>query len=74
MKFCNITCKWSITPTHIRKAIMHADPKSVKRQSSHEYLFSLLGSTLVKAAGKMLVKLTTEWIKMKRENIFFIVN
>ncbi len=37
-------------------AIMRADPKRAKRQSSHECLFALLGSALAKAARKMLVK------------------
>jgi len=34
------------------------DPKSTKIQSSHQCLFALLGSAGVKAACKMLVKLT----------------
>jgi len=34
------------------------DPKSTKRLSSHQCLFALLGSSLVKAACKMLVKST----------------
>jgi len=37
---------------------MRADPKSAKRQSSHQCLFALLGSAGVKAAGKTLVKST----------------
>jgi hypothetical protein len=37
---------------------MRADPKSIKRQSGHQYLFALLGSLSVKAARKMLIKLT----------------
>jgi len=34
-----------------------ADPKSTKKQSSHQCLFALLGSAHVKAARKTLVKL-----------------
>jgi len=37
---------------------MRADPKSIKIQSSHQYLFALLGSMVIKAARKTLVKLT----------------
>jgi len=40
-----------------RAAFMCADPKSVKRQSSHQCLFAILGSAQVKAAHKTLVKL-----------------
>jgi hypothetical protein len=37
---------------------MSTDPKSIKIQSSHQYFFALLGSESVKAARKMLVKLS----------------
>jgi len=37
---------------------MSADPKSTKRQSSHQYLFALLVYAGVKAARKTLVKST----------------
>ena len=46
-----------------REAFTNTDPKSVKRQSSHHSLFAILGSVLVKAARKMLVKLTPGWSK-----------
>jgi len=36
------------------------DPKNVKIQSSHQYLFALLGSLRTKAAYKILMKLSTE--------------
>jgi len=49
-----------ISPTFSRAAFMPADPKSAKRQSSHQCLFALLGSMRAKAACKMLVKLTQE--------------
>ena len=39
-------------------AFTHADPESVTFQLSHKYLFILLGSACVKAAQKMLMKLT----------------
>jgi len=38
-----------------------ADSKSVKIDSSHQYHFALLGYAHLKAAGKMLVKLTQAW-------------
>jgi hypothetical protein len=34
------------------------DPKSVRTQSSHQYLFTLLGSTSVKAVRRTLMKLS----------------
>jgi len=39
-------------------AFMWKDPKSVKIQSSHQYLFGLLGSVNVEALSKMLMKFT----------------
>jgi len=36
---------------------MHTDPKSTKIQSSCQYLFAFLGSALVKAADRALIKL-----------------
>jgi len=46
-----------ISPTCLRAAFTPAAPKSVRIQSSCQYLFTLLKSTSVKAARKMLVKL-----------------
>jgi len=48
----------SISPTCLRKAFMCPDCKRVKIQSSCQYIFALLGSALVKAATKMMMKLT----------------
>jgi len=48
----------SIAPTCLRAAFTREDPKSVKIQSSHQYLFAHLGSGHIKAVHKMLVKLT----------------
>jgi len=48
----------SISTTCLHSAYTCADPKSVKIQSSCQYLFALLGSACVKAAHKMLIKLT----------------
>jgi len=39
-----------ISPTCLRADFTCADPKSAKRQSSHQGLFALLGSAHVKAA------------------------
>jgi len=48
----------SISPTYLRTAFTPVAPKSVRIQSSCQYLFTLLGSTGVKAARRMLMKLT----------------
>jgi len=48
----------SISPTYLRTAFTPVAPKSVRIQSSCQYLFTLLGSTGAKAAHKMLMKLT----------------
>jgi len=50
----------------LRAAFMHTDPKSAKRQSSHEYFSVLIGSAWVKAARKVLVKLTPDIKIFKR--------
>jgi len=43
-------------------AFMLVGPKSVRIQSSSQYLFTLLGSTNVKAARRMLMKLTPDLV------------
>ncbi len=48
----------SISPTYLRAAFMPLAPKSVRVQSSHQYLFTLWGSVHIKAARRMLMKLT----------------
>ncbi len=48
----------SISPTYLRTAFTPIAPKSVKIQSSCQYLFTLLGSTGAKAALRTLMKLT----------------
>jgi hypothetical protein len=47
----------TISPTCLCQAFMRKNPKSVKIQSSSQYLFALLGSAYVKAARKTLMKL-----------------
>ena len=42
----------------LRTAFALVDPESVRTQSSHQYLFTLLGSTNVKAVRRTLMKLT----------------
>jgi len=42
----------------LRAAFTYAGPKSIKIQSSCQYLFALLESVRVKAARKKLMKLT----------------
>jgi len=56
---------WIISPTCLCKAIMGANPKSVKIQSRGQYLFMLLGSAFVKASSKMLMKLTPDPCKLQ---------
>ncbi len=51
---------WSISPKCLCSAFMLTYPKSVKIQSSCQYLYVLLGSTCIKAAHKKLMKLTPE--------------
>jgi len=48
VNFINILCQ----------EFMRADSKSVNIQSSHQYLFALLGSAGTKALSKKLIKLT----------------
>ncbi len=43
----------------LRTAFTHVAPQIVRTQSIHKYLFTLLGSTCVKAVCRMLMKLTT---------------
>ncbi len=43
---------------HLR-LLRRTDPKSTRKQSSHQCLFTLLGSVHTKASGKTLVKLTS---------------
>ncbi len=73
MQFHTLTChryigsKYLLEHSHrpgvdstniLHAAFAHAHPIGAKRQSSHQRLFVLLGSACVKAASKMLVKLT----------------
>jgi len=48
----------SVSPTYLRTAFTPIAPKSVKIQSSCQYLFTLLGSIGAKAARRTLMKLT----------------
>ncbi len=49
--------KGLISPTCLCAAFTLADPKSAKRQSSHQCLFSLLGTEGTKAASKAVGKI-----------------
>ncbi len=69
MKNGRVNCWWNwpqglISPACLLTAFMHADPKSQKRQSSYQCFFALFGSGHVKAAHKMLIKLTPEIVLM----------
>jgi len=48
----------SVSPTYLRTAFTNVAHKSIRIQSSCQYLFTLWGSTRVKAARRMLMKLT----------------
>jgi len=50
----------SISSTHLRAAFAAVAPQSVRTQSSCQYLFTLLGSTRVKAVRGMLMKLSPD--------------
>ncbi len=49
--------KGSISSTYLRAAFIPVAPQSVRTQSSHQYLFTLLGSMCVKAVPRTLMKL-----------------
>jgi len=51
------------TNINLRAAFTCVAPKSVRIQSSRQYLFTLLGSTRAKAVCTMLMKLTPEVAK-----------
>jgi len=59
-RLVKLTHRINITKMFTSKGFMLADPKIVKIQSSCQYLFSTLGSALIKAACKMLMKLTPD--------------
>ncbi len=42
----------SISPTSYVQLLLLKDPKSAKRQSSHQHLYAFLGSMCIKAASK----------------------
>jgi len=48
-----------ISPTCLHKAFTRADPKSAKNAGKLLVFFTLLGSALVKASSKILMKFTT---------------
>jgi len=48
----------SMSPTYLRTAFMPIARKSVRIQSSCQYLFTLLGSTGAKTTSRTLMKLT----------------
>jgi len=58
----------SISPTYLRTAITPVAPKSIRIQSSCQYLFTLLGSIGAKAARRMLMKFTDGYEAEKLSN------
>ncbi len=59
---------YSISPTCLRNAFTRADLKSVNIKSSCHNLFALLGSELVKAVHKMLMKSTPGHQALRRHS------
>ncbi len=55
---CKLGILGSISPTYLRRAFTPVAPKSVRTQSSCQYLFTLLGSTSIKSVHRTLMKLT----------------
>ncbi len=53
----------------LRTAFAPVAPKSVKVQSSRQYLFTLLGPTSVKGVRKMLMELTPVILSMKMRDV-----
>jgi len=65
VKYVIVKCnKVSISSTYLHVAFTCTDPKSVQIHSSSHYLFALLRSALIKAAPKMLMKLTQGYKNM----------
>ncbi len=56
-----VSISWVNFINVLRSVCMSREPKSAKRQPSHQCLFALLGFTHVKADRKTLVKLTPGW-------------
>jgi len=47
-----------MSPTYLLPAFTHIAPKSIRIQSSNQYLFTLFGSKHAKSVREMLMKLT----------------
>jgi len=61
---CLLACTPGLNFTNIFTAFTPVAPKSVRIQSSCQYLFTLLGSTGAKAAHRTLMKLTPARLSM----------
>jgi len=57
---------WLISPTYLRAAFTPVAPKSIRIQSSCQYLFTLLGFTGAKAANRTLMKLTIDYYRISQ--------
>jgi len=58
----------------LRATFTRSDPKCLKRQSSHQCLFALLRPTQVKAACKILMKLTlVVYRQMRGSGVFILI-
>jgi len=57
---CVVDLDVSISSTYLHEAFTPVAPQSVRTQSSCQYLFTLLGSMLVKAVSTTLVKLSPQ--------------
>jgi len=63
------SCAGSILPMLYKQLLSTQIPNFRKRQSSHQYLFTLLGSARIKAARKTLVKFTPCWALVSTSDI-----
>jgi hypothetical protein len=72
--FVNGLLKLTLELNFTNMRSLHVDPKSVKIQSSCQYLFELWGFTIVKVAHKMLMKLTAGVLELNTSNARSEVN
>ncbi len=61
-----------ISPTCLCPAFTCIDSKSIKIQSSHQYILALLGYARVKAARKMLMKLFHDVNQVSISSTFYV--
>jgi len=63
----------SISPTYLPAAFTPVVPISIRIQSNHQYLFTLLGSMGTKAARRTLMKLTPDVDRIITERGYYVL-